>query len=326
MYAKKANQGIGGVGYEKIIITGEIFKGVASPKKFVPVICEGNAETSLPSYLKSKIYIDFRDHRYFSDNLEELIRHLYQSPKFTPPPIGQIPEFIKRKDSTSIPKLGTMQVERENEALLLSILDKVEELKNIPMDEKTATEQITDVIKLKLPFLIGEIDISKLISTFLQNRKKRKKSSLKGKKKRIKRVAKSRKSLEENIPDKPIYRAKKSFSMLDTAENDTQKYMLEKLEQIETKIRLSDNHIPQGTGGKMAFLYKIKGKQENIKKLAADCRQVDGVIFCDRLDIASNSADLFIESLENYPPFPWINKMVKKHNCQIDESEILSYV
>lgn len=94
--------------------------------------------------------------------------------------------------------LGRIRPSKDNEALiitmLLNILEKIEELQEVVMDEKTAGEKINDVIKLKFPFLIGEIDINKLISIFLKNRKKIKTSPLGRKMKRIKRVAKSTKS------------------------------------------------------------------------------------------------------------------------------------
>ena len=80
IFAKKANTGIGGVGYEKIIVTGEIYQKVASPRKFIPVLRKGNPNDSLPSYLKSKMYVDFRNDDLFNSKLEELLRHIYESP------------------------------------------------------------------------------------------------------------------------------------------------------------------------------------------------------------------------------------------------------
>lgn len=49
-FAKKADAGVGGVGYEKTIVTGEIFSGEAKETKFVPVLREGKAKESLPGY------------------------------------------------------------------------------------------------------------------------------------------------------------------------------------------------------------------------------------------------------------------------------------
>lgn len=91
IYARKTNARHGGVGYEQAIVTGEIFEGVASPKKFVPLLRRGSQEESLPSYLKSRAYLDFRDDGIFSANLEELLRHLHESPKHPRPPLGPKP-------------------------------------------------------------------------------------------------------------------------------------------------------------------------------------------------------------------------------------------
>ena len=100
LFAKKANEGSGGVGYEKMIVTGEIFEGSASPKKFVPLLRVGGQRESLPSYLKSKLFIDFRDDDDFEKNIELTLRHLHGTPLYSPPPIGPKPSFTKK--STSI--------------------------------------------------------------------------------------------------------------------------------------------------------------------------------------------------------------------------------
>ncbi|MBI3004439.1 MAG: toll/interleukin-1 receptor domain-containing protein [Ignavibacteriales bacterium] len=76
LFAKKANVGQGGVGYEKTIVTGEIFQGIASPKKFVPILRRGGPKESLPSYLKSKYFIDFRIDQGYPQSLEDILRHI----------------------------------------------------------------------------------------------------------------------------------------------------------------------------------------------------------------------------------------------------------
>jgi DNA-binding beta-propeller fold protein YncE len=96
IFAQKANAGIGGVGYEKSIVTGEIFQEAASPKKFVPILRKGDKAESLPSYLKPMAYIDFRNDDKFDLNLDELLRHLHQSPKYKPPSLGQKPNFSEK--------------------------------------------------------------------------------------------------------------------------------------------------------------------------------------------------------------------------------------
>jgi hypothetical protein len=57
-FAKKANAGVGGVGYEKTIVTGKIFADEVEETKFVPVLREGDAKESLPSYLKNRLFVE----------------------------------------------------------------------------------------------------------------------------------------------------------------------------------------------------------------------------------------------------------------------------
>jgi hypothetical protein len=92
-FARKANSGTGGVGYEKIVVTGEIFVGSNSAGKFIPIVRSGAPEEALPSYLKSKLYLDFRDEGQFRESLEALLRHLHGSPRFVRPPIGNKPDL-----------------------------------------------------------------------------------------------------------------------------------------------------------------------------------------------------------------------------------------
>src|SRR5260370_24888633 len=66
-FAKKANRGLGGVGYEKNIVSGEIFTKRSIDTKFVPIIRMGAPESSLPSYLQSKVFVDFRESVVFEE-------------------------------------------------------------------------------------------------------------------------------------------------------------------------------------------------------------------------------------------------------------------
>ena len=87
-FAEKANSGKGGVGYEKSIVTGEIFTESVPTTKYIALIRSGAVQSALPSYLKSKAYLDFSNDETFDHNFEELLRHLHKSPKFFRPPIG----------------------------------------------------------------------------------------------------------------------------------------------------------------------------------------------------------------------------------------------
>lgn len=59
-YKQKADERIGGVGYEGHIISGELFSG-HNERKFIPVIKEGGVEESLPTFLKGKLAVDLGD-------------------------------------------------------------------------------------------------------------------------------------------------------------------------------------------------------------------------------------------------------------------------
>lgn len=104
-YASKANAGKGGVGYETGVVTGEIFGEAASERKFIPVL-RGDPVVSLPSYLKSKAYIDFRNDSEYEINLESLLRHIYGEPRFKRPKPGKKPNFEdtlqKKKNAVQI--------------------------------------------------------------------------------------------------------------------------------------------------------------------------------------------------------------------------------
>ncbi len=92
-FANKANTGKGGVGYEKSIVTGEIFCNASPETKFIPVLREGSHISSLPSYLKSRNFIDFTNNEEFESKLIELLRHIYKKPKYSRPKLGKIPFY-----------------------------------------------------------------------------------------------------------------------------------------------------------------------------------------------------------------------------------------
>ena len=134
-FARKANSASGGVGYEKIIVTGEIFEGSTSQKKFVPIIRKGQPKESLPSYLKSKVYIDFSNDSKFEKSLEKTLRHLHHIPEYIPPQIGSKPSFTSTQKSTPVydKKVADTQ-------------DKVGLTDEHPIDRQMLRKRILDLI------------------------------------------------------------------------------------------------------------------------------------------------------------------------------------
>jgi formylglycine-generating enzyme required for sulfatase activity len=110
-FAQKADAGGGGVGYETAIVTGEIFTDEARENKFVPLLREGSAKESLPSYLKSRLFVDFRENASFENRIEELLRHFFGEPLYPTPDIGPRPQF--RTTPPSAARLSKPTLQRE---------------------------------------------------------------------------------------------------------------------------------------------------------------------------------------------------------------------
>lgn len=70
-YNAKADNGHGGVGYEKMIITSEILAN-QSTEKFIPIIRNVSNERKTPVCLSTRLYIDFSEDNLFNEKLIEL--------------------------------------------------------------------------------------------------------------------------------------------------------------------------------------------------------------------------------------------------------------
>jgi len=88
-YVKKANAGAGGVGYEKMIITSSLLPRIDS-NKIIPVVRQ-SLEPILPTFLKSKIYINFSNDSEVEYSLDELLRTVLKAPLYEKPDIGANP-------------------------------------------------------------------------------------------------------------------------------------------------------------------------------------------------------------------------------------------
>jgi len=88
-YVEKANAGTGGVGYEKMIITADLLKSIDS-NKVIPIIRQKGTH-NVPTFLKSKLFIDFSRHDMIEFSFDELVRALHNAPLFVKPPIGNNP-------------------------------------------------------------------------------------------------------------------------------------------------------------------------------------------------------------------------------------------
>lgn len=102
-YAVKADGRAGGVGTETQIISREVYENQAQ-EKFVAVVCEKDEKGKpyLPTYYKSRIYIDLADTDTYSENFERLLRWIYDKPLYAKPDLGSRPSFLAEGEHQSL--------------------------------------------------------------------------------------------------------------------------------------------------------------------------------------------------------------------------------
>lgn len=98
-YINKANDGTGGVGYEKTILTAELIQNQDS-KKFIPIVRNVKSTLKTPTCLADRLYIDFSNDDAFDNSFKRLLHEIYGIPLKPRPALGKNP-FIK-EDSRSI--------------------------------------------------------------------------------------------------------------------------------------------------------------------------------------------------------------------------------
>ena len=96
-YKLKADNRSRGVGYEYSLINAELYNKQTDNVKFLPVLREGTAESSIPSFMKQFIFLDMTEDSSFEENYTELIHTIYDEPLIIKPPIGEKPDFTERR-------------------------------------------------------------------------------------------------------------------------------------------------------------------------------------------------------------------------------------
>jgi hypothetical protein len=89
-YVIKAEGGTGGVGYERLIVTGEVI-GAIDTIKFIPVIRNNPGTRKVPDFLGPRKYIDFTEDGEYDAKLEELAREIQGAPATVKPQLGENP-------------------------------------------------------------------------------------------------------------------------------------------------------------------------------------------------------------------------------------------
>lgn len=95
LYAEKADQRKAGVGTETQIISKEVYDKL-DQSQFIPIITQlsDKGDPYLPTFLQSRIWLDFSSPEKVNENWERLIKLLFGVPIYEKPPIGKPPLFI----------------------------------------------------------------------------------------------------------------------------------------------------------------------------------------------------------------------------------------
>ena len=98
-YVQKANERKGGVGDETVIISSEVY-GKVGQEKFIPVIFENDESGTplLPTYIKTRIYIDLSTDENYEEQYEKLLRNLHGKPEYRKPKLSSPPEWLNEED------------------------------------------------------------------------------------------------------------------------------------------------------------------------------------------------------------------------------------
>jgi hypothetical protein len=164
VYASKADGRSGGVGTETQIISREVYEN-HEQGKFVAIIPEKDdqGKAFLPTYYKSRIYIDLSEPDNYADNFEKLLRWIYDKPLYTRPEVGKRPSFLEESEGISLGTTAThkraLSAIKENKPFLSGALDEylttfVSNLEKFRITDKDGEfdDQIIDSLEKFIPY------------------------------------------------------------------------------------------------------------------------------------------------------------------------------
>lgn len=93
-YAEKADNRKGGVGWETMIIQGDMLSR-QEQSKYIAILRDPDIDQSLPIYVKSRYALNWSAGEVPDKDFDELLLYLFDCD--VEPPIGEIPDFVKEK-------------------------------------------------------------------------------------------------------------------------------------------------------------------------------------------------------------------------------------
>lgn len=178
IYAEKADGRSGGVGTETQIISPEIY-AKEDQNKFVAVLTErdDSGKPCLPTYYKSRIYIDLSESDFYASNFEQLLRWVYDKPLHVKPELGDKPSFLSEDNpvllGTTVKYQRALDAIRNNREYAKGALEEYFSTFSINLERFRITnkegefdDQVIDNIEKFLPFRNELIEIFLAIAQY----------------------------------------------------------------------------------------------------------------------------------------------------------------
>lgn len=130
-YVEKADKRFGGVGIESTIISAELYERI-DQTKFIPIIFETDdqGKAYIPIFAKSRIYVDLSTEEKYEEGYDQLLRDIFDKPKFDRPPLGEMPAYLKVDAPTYLKTAGKVNtirlaIEKESKRTQALIADYI---------------------------------------------------------------------------------------------------------------------------------------------------------------------------------------------------------
>ncbi len=99
-YVQKVDDGVGGAGYEGMLVTSELVVSVGQAK-FIPIVRQGDQAKRVPRCVSTRLRADLSGNPYNEAEFNKLLAAIHRHPPPTKPPLGPIPKLM-----SSLPVLG----------------------------------------------------------------------------------------------------------------------------------------------------------------------------------------------------------------------------
>jgi hypothetical protein len=153
------------------IISKEVYEKV-DQQKFVALIAETDetGEPYIPTFLRSRIYINMSDPGRYSEGFEQLLRWIFNQPVHKKPTLGTPPTYLFNSDETSLGTaaslrlgLSAISLEKPSAPRAISsyfdtLTTNIEALRLIPEDNKEYDDQVVKSIEAFTPYRNEAVD------------------------------------------------------------------------------------------------------------------------------------------------------------------------